>query len=217
MKRIELPEGALCELYEPWLSPDEAASVFAALHTEVPFESRTIRIFGREIAQPRLVAWVGDADAVYTYSRTRNEPLPWPPFLHALRTRVAAVAGVEVNSVLCNLYRDGQDSMGMHSDNEPELGSDPIIASLSLGATRKFCLRHRRGAARGKLDLPLSDGSLLIMRGSTQRHYRHGVPKEPNVTMPRINLTFRRVFRAREDSAELGLPPHSRPGAVQDR
>jgi len=194
MERYELSDGALCELYEGWLPEAEASTAFRALYAEVPWQERSIQIFGRQVMQPRLVAWIGDAEAVYTYSRTRHEPLPWTSTLSSLRERVAATSGVALNSVLCNLYRDGRDSMGMHSDSEPELGVDPIIASLSLGASRRFSLRHRRGLARGKLDLTLTTGSLLVMRGTTQREYRHGVPKEPRVTEPRINLTFRRVL-----------------------
>ncbi len=194
MERIELSDGGWCDLHESWLSGPQAELVFLALQREIPWQARTIQIFGREVLQPRLVAWVGDQNATYTYSRTRHEPLPWTPTLQHLRERVSEVAGIALNSVLCNLYRDGQDSMGMHSDSEPELGPEPIIASLSLGATRRFTLRHRRYPARGKLDLPLRHGSLLVMRGTTQRYFRHGVPKERTVLAPRINLTFRRVL-----------------------
>jgi alkylated DNA repair dioxygenase AlkB len=194
MERIALSDGGVCELHARWLNAREAKHAFTALMAEVSWQSRTIQIFGREVLQPRLVSWVGDAEAVYTYSRTRHEPWPWTKVLHELRTRVSQVAGIELNSVLCNLYRDGRDSMGFHSDSEPELGPDPIIASLSLGATRRFCLRHRDHPARDKLELALDDGSLLLMRGTTQRYYRHGVPKEPKILEPRINLTFRRVL-----------------------
>jgi alkylated DNA repair dioxygenase AlkB len=105
---------------------------------------------------------------------------------------VSAAADLRFNSVLCNLYRDGRDSMGMHSDGERELGQNPVIASLSLGAVRRFQLRHRRRKGAG-LDLDLPDGSLLIMRGALQHHYRHGVPKQPQINAPRINLTFRKI------------------------
>lgn len=185
MERIELSDGAYLE-YEPNWLPD-ADHVFAALMREVPWEARAIRIFGREVMQPRLVAWIGDPDAVYTYSGTRHDPLPWTPTLATLNQRLHAFA---FNSVLCNLYRNGRDSMGMHRDAEPELGPDPIVASVSLGATRRFQLRRDDE----EHELALTSGSLLIMRGTTQRYYRHGVPKEPKVDQPRINLTFRRIF-----------------------
>jgi alkylated DNA repair dioxygenase AlkB len=194
MRCIELGEGACCELQEGWLSAAEALDLHAVLSREVPWERREIEVYGRKVWQPRLVAWVGDPAAVYTYSRTRHVPLSWTESLAALRERVTETTGVPFNSVLCNLYRDGQDSMGMHSDSEPELGPEPVIASVSLGATRRFSMRHRRGGERGKLDLDLEHGSLFVMRGTTQRLYRHGVPKQPSIRDARINLTFRLVL-----------------------
>lgn len=194
MERIDLGEGAYLELHETWLH--DADGCFEALLDELPWEARTIRLFGREVLQPRLTAWVGEPEAVYTYSGTRHTPLPWTPTLATLRARLTAELGLPLNSVLCNLYRDGRDAMGMHSDDEPELGAEPVVVSLSLGATRRFLLRHRRGPERGKLDLALRHGSLLVMRGPTQRLYRHGVPREPRLSAPRINLTFRQVSPA---------------------
>lgn len=199
MRRIELDDGAYCELYPHWLSADAARASFDALLREVPFAQRAIRVFGREVLQPRLVAWVGEPDAIYRYSGTTHVPEPFGPALSALRERVGREAGERFNSVLCNLYRDGKDAMGMHSDREPELGPAPVIASLSLGAARRFQLRHRKGKARRQLDLLLEHGSLLIMRGTTQQHYRHGIPREPAVTEPRINLTFRRIVRRTDE------------------
>jgi alkylated DNA repair dioxygenase AlkB len=192
-QRIDLGPDSFCELWEGFIAAGEEAGLMAALCVELPLEARTIRVFGREVLQPRLVAWVGDREAVYTYSGTRHEPLPWTPTLAMIRDRVVEATGERFNSVLCNLYRDGKDAMGMHADAEPELGPDPVIASLSLGAARRFMIRHRRGAERGKVDLKLGGGALLVMRGQTQRHFRHGIPREPAVTQPRLNLTFRRV------------------------
>jgi alkylated DNA repair dioxygenase AlkB len=163
-----------------------------SLRAALPFAAKEIVIFGRPVMQPRLTAWIGDAGAVYRYSGTRNEPAPWPEALSELRARVSDVAGVPFNSVLCNLYRSGTDSMGMHSDSEPELGRNPVIASLSLGAVRRFQLRHRKRKGV-RLDLDLPDGSLLVMRGALQHFYRHGVPKQPSILGERINLTFRLV------------------------
>lgn len=216
MERFVLNRGAFCILHRACLTKDAAGSLLAQLMDEVPWESRAITLFGREVMQPRLVAFVGDPDAIYTYSRTRHEPAPWTPHLAALRLRVSEIAGVSFNSVLCNLYRDGRDSMGLHSDSEPELGPDPIIASLSLGATRRFSLRAKaahsaagtetdaaphadaktHGDGVAKLDLELSSGSLLVMAGTTQRFYRHAVPKQPSISAPRINLTFRSILAA---------------------
>lgn len=191
MRTIDLGDGAYLELDEAFLTPQAASALLAALGAEVAWEARAIRVFGRAVMQPRLVSYVGDPEAAYTYSGVRNEPRPWTPALAGLRARLVAACAIPFNAVLCNLYRDGRDAMGMHSDAEPELGPDPVVASLSLGATRRFVLRHRRGAAHGALDLPLAAGSLLVMRGTTQRHYRHGVPRVPGLSEPRINLTFR--------------------------
>ncbi|MEY4509116.1 MAG: hypothetical protein RLZZ450_1238 [Pseudomonadota bacterium] len=191
LTQIELGEGAYLEWLERWLEPEEAARTFGDLAHEVPWEARAIRIFGREVMQPRLVSWHGEPEAEYTYSGVLQRPLPFTPTLTRLRVALTEQLAVPFNSVLCNLYRDGRDSMGMHSDAEPELGRDPVVASLSLGAARKFTLRHRRGPAHGKLDLWLGSGSLLVMRGSTQHVYRHGVPKVSTPVGPRINLTFR--------------------------
>jgi alkylated DNA repair dioxygenase AlkB len=193
MRRIELRDGAHLELHEHWLTPHEADQALATLRTEVDFQARTIRLFGREVLQPRLVSWVGDSDAAYTYSGVRHLPLPWSPTLAALRDRLRAELGLPFNSVLCNLYRDGADSMGMHSDSEPELGHDPVVASVSLGAERKLLLRHRDGPTHEKLDLLLPHGSLLVMAGRTQHVYRHGIPKLRAPIGARINLTFRVV------------------------
>lgn len=140
---------------------------------------------------PRLEAWYGDAGASYSYSGLAHEPLPWTPELQRLRERVEVAAGTTFNSVLANLYRDGNDSNGWHADDESELGEQPVIASLSLGAARRFLLRHRASVER--VEVVLEAGSLLLMRGKTQQCWKHSVPKQRTVHAPRINLTFRRV------------------------
>ena len=179
-----------------WLAQDEADALLAALTATIPWETHRIRMFGRELASPRLSCWIGDAGAHYTYARTRFEPRAWPPALALLRTRIEAACDARFNSVLANLYRDGSDSMGWHSDDEPELGAQPVIASLSLGAERSFRLRRRlpRGVRATPADscrLRLPHGSLLRMAGDTQRRYRHAVPKDRAALSARINLTFR--------------------------
>ncbi len=194
-QRIALA-GADVTFDPSWLTPDEADALFAALAATIPWETHHIRLFGRELASPRLSCWIGDAGAQYTYSRTRFEPRTWPPALVLLRTRIEAVCAARFNSVLANLYRDGSDSMGWHSDDEPELGAQPVIASLSLGAERSFRLRRRlprgvRAAPADSCRLRLPHGSLLRMAGDTQRLYRHDVPKDRAVRSARINLTFR--------------------------
>jgi alkylated DNA repair dioxygenase AlkB len=197
-RTLRLSAGAFCELHEGFIPAGETRALFAALRSEVSFLQRPIVVFGREVMQPRLSAWIGDPDAVYRYSNVVHQPLPFGPVLLALRTRIAAFVDLPFNSVLCNLYRDGDDAMGMHSDSEPELGPEPVIASLSLGAPRKFLLRARKQHSENAraLDLTLVDGSLLVMRGTLQREFKHGVPRERGLSEPRMNLTFRRIFAA---------------------
>jgi alkylated DNA repair dioxygenase AlkB len=146
-------------------------------------------VYGKRYVQPRLTAWYGEAR--YTYSGLTLQPLPLTPLLEQLRAAVEHATGRRYNSVLLNYYRDGADSMGMHSDDEPELGAEPVIASLSYGATRTFTLRHKRSKRTVKLDL--TDGSLLLMAGKFQANWHHGIAKTAKVVGPRINLTFRFV------------------------
>jgi alkylated DNA repair dioxygenase AlkB len=188
---LTLPGADLA--FDPhWLAAREGDVLFAALHAGVPWEVHRIRLFGREVDSPRLSCWIGDPEAVYVYSGARFAPHPWPPVLRPLRERMADALGVDFNSVLANLYRDGRDAMGWHSDDEPELGLAPMIASLSLGATRRFALKPRDGGTH-RLALALPHGSLLVMRGDTQRRYRHALPRTARPVGPRINLTFRRI------------------------
>jgi len=180
------------------LSAAEADALQADLLLTVPWEAHSIMLFGRKVASPRLSCWIGDPGTGYTYSRTRFEPHPWPASLSALRTRLEQTCGARFNSVLANLYRDGNDSMGWHSDDEPELGPLPVIASLSVGALRAFRLRRKlprgtRAVPADTVQVPLSHGSLLRMAGQTQQLYRHEVPKARRITAARINLTFRWV------------------------
>jgi alkylated DNA repair dioxygenase AlkB len=177
-------------------------AVFAQLRDDTAWQQETILLWGKRIPQPRLTAWVGDADAAYTYSGLHLEPQPWPPLLTALRERVQAASGAAFNSVLLNLYRDGRDSMGLHSDDEPELGLRPVIASLSLGAEREILFRHKTRRDLKLLRLPLPSGSLLIMRGDTQRDWKHGIEKTRQPCGPRINLTFRQIRRPRLSSGQ---------------
>ena len=192
---LPLP-GASLHYRADWLPAAEADALFAALAAAIPWERHRLRLFGREIDAPRLSCWIGDPGAAYTYSRVRFEPRPWLPALAALRARLETTCGARFNSVLANLYRDGCDSMGWHSDDEPELGPEPLIASISIGGVRRFRLRARDGGAG--LSLELAHGSLLLMAGATQRLYRHDLPKTRAAVAPRINLTFRYVHGARD-------------------
>ena len=189
---LSLPHAKL--LFDPtFLLPPDAHALLAQLTAEVAWDQRSIRLYGREMPQPRLTAWYGDPAARYTYSGLAWEPRPWTPALLALRQRVETATGARFNSVLLNQYRDGRDSMGWHADDEPELGPAPAIASLSLGAARRFRLRPRAGLAHPPLSLDLPGGSLLLMRGPTQQHWQHALPKTARLVGPRLNLTFRWV------------------------
>jgi alkylated DNA repair dioxygenase AlkB len=172
-----------------WVADHER--VFAELHEAIGWEQLDITMFGRTVPTPRLTAWMGEA--AYSYSGLLNEPQPWPPTLAALRDRLGDELGVAFNSCLANLYRDGSDSMGYHSDDEPELGPRPTIASISLGARRNFALRHR--VSRQRWTWSLGEGDLLVMREEAQSDYAHAVPKTSKPIGPRMNLTFR-VFQA---------------------
>lgn len=192
-RRIELA-GAELWFAHGWLARQDADVLQAGLMSTIHWDVHRIRMFGRLVDSPRLSRWIGDPDAVYRYSGTRFAPHPWPPALPAVRDRLRDALGVAFNSVLANRYRDGGDRMGWHSDDEAELGPRPVIASLSLGATRRFALKARDGGVRVALDLP--HGSLLVMAGDTQRLYRHALPGTARPVGERINLTFRRILPA---------------------
>lgn len=189
---LPLPDGTLVLYRRPDLGPSPA-ELFTLLNDTLAWRQESITLFGRRMLQPRLLAWYGDPQAVYRYSGQRHEPLPWSAVLGELRTRVEAITGARFNSVLANLYRDHRDSMGLHADDEPELGERPVIASLSLGEERIFRLKHRQRRDLKPVRIPLTDGSLLVMAGDTQRHWKHEVPKQSRPCGPRINLTFRWV------------------------
>lgn len=192
LQRIDLA-GAELWLDHAWLPAEAADALLVALRGQVSWDIHRIRMFGREVDSPRLSCWIGDPEAVYTYSRTRFAPQPWPAALAPVRDRLRETLGEDFNSVLANRYRDGRDRMGWHSDDEPELGPRPVIASISLGATRRFALKPRGEGGRLALDLP--HGSLLVMRGDTQTRYRHALPATARPVGERINLTFRRILQ----------------------
>lgn len=172
--------------------PEKSQAIYEVLLKEVDWEEKTIKIFGREVMQPRKIAWYGDDGITYTYSNLRQVTKPWIPVLNDLRQKVEETTGRQFNSVLLNLYRSDQDSMGWHSDDEPELGEQPFIASLSFGHARIFQLKHKTRPF--KTSLLLESGSLLLMGGSTQQYWKHQLPKRRALCGPRINLTFRWVY-----------------------
>lgn len=174
----------------------EADRQFEILLRDTPWRADKITVWGKEYPQPRLTAWYGDPGADYTYSGLRMQALPWSAALDKIKSDIEAKSGARFNSVLINLYRDERDSVGWHSDDEPELGATPLIASLSLGATRTFKLKSKKGHRNKPVALDLTHGSLLLMGGDTQRHWSHAVEKERLPVGPRINLTFRTIHTA---------------------
>ena len=186
---IPLEDGELSMLTQLPLSLDNA-SVMARLIAETSWRSESITLWGKQFLQPRLTAWHGDAS--YMYSGLTMQAFPFTPLLAEIKRVVETVSGRTFNSVLLNHYRNERDSMGMHSDDEPELGPNPAIASVSFGATRTFILRHKRSKRTVKLDL--TDGSMLVMAGATQSNWSHGINKSTKSMGPRINLTFRFIW-----------------------
>ncbi len=189
---IPLIEGELL-FFESLFTPTQRAHYFLQLMETINWQEEEIQLFGKVHRVPRLVAWYGDEGASYRYAGVQHEPQKWTNTLLELKQVVREKAGVDFNSVLLNLYRNGHDKMGWHSDDEKELGKNPTIASLSFGATRRFDLRYKKDKTQ-KVQLPLTDGSLLIMRGATQHFWQHQIPAQKRVVAPRINLTFRQIL-----------------------
>ena len=190
LQRLHLPDAEV--YFAPhFFSKDESDVYFEKLKEQVNWQQESIKMFGKLLPMPRLTAWYGDKG--YTYSGLHNKPQPWLPVLLELKERIEQASGNKYNSVLLNLYRTGQDSMGWHSDDEAELGNEPAIASLSFGGERKFSFRHRTRKDLKSQSIDLTHGSLLLMQGATQHHWLHQVPKTARAMTPRINLTFRKV------------------------
>lgn len=184
-----LPGDGEAVLYPDFLGPEEADALYRTLEAGLAWRQETATLFGRRIPVPRLTAWYGDL--AYRYSGITHQPAPWPAVLAGLADRLAPFS-IRPNALLANLYRDGRDSMSWHSDDEPELGPRPAIASISLGTTRRFALRHRR--TREVVAVDLGPGSLLVMAGDCQACWHHALPKTAAAVGPRINLTFRRMI-----------------------
>jgi alkylated DNA repair dioxygenase AlkB len=191
---IELPSGGSVVFEARFLEQAAADAAMEWLGRELDWEARDIVLFGRRIPQPRLIAWCGDLP--YRYSGQTLPARAVPPQVGTLLEKVSRRSGVEFNHVLANRYRNGKDSMGFHSDDEPELGDDPTIASLSFGTARRFVMRSRRDRHEPPTAFALGHGSLLSMTGACQRGYRHAIPKQPGLDGERISLTFRKLLRA---------------------
>ena len=181
-------------LYENLFDPEESQHLLLELFNHITWQQENIKRFGQSIPLPRLTAWYGDAGKSYTYSGITMNPLIWTRPLLRIKNKIEKITKHRFNSVLLNQYRHGKDSVAWHSDDEPELGKEPIIASVSFGATRQFMLKHKSKAEKEPITLNLTSGSLLLMKGKTQECWLHQVPKTRKEVAPRINLTFRTIF-----------------------
>jgi alkylated DNA repair dioxygenase AlkB len=175
-----------------FFAKQQADIFYSQLLQSIAWEQEEIIVFGKKVMVPRQVCWYGDKQAVYSYSGVVHQPLPWNDILLEIKQRIESFSGFLFNSVLANLYRFGNDSMGWHADKEKELGRNPAIASLSFGDDRLFKLRHNKTGEMINIDL--QHGDLLLMSGALQHHWRHCIPKTRLEKKPRINLTFRKIF-----------------------
>jgi alkylated DNA repair dioxygenase AlkB len=189
--RLDLPDAEI-DWCPDFIAAEERDDLFDAVRATTAWEQASVRMYGRETPIPRLQAWYGDDGKAYAYSGIAMDPQPWTAALQEIRDRLDARLGRTFNSVLANLYRDGRDSVGWHADDEPELGAAPVIASVSLGATRTFQLRHNDDPQL-RHAIELTPGSLLVMRGPTQHRWRHQLPKTSRPVGERINLTYRTI------------------------
>src|SRR3984957_17804373 len=194
MINLLLADG-IADYYGQVLEPAEATHYLERLLRDIAWRNDEAVIFGRHIITKRKVAWYGDSDYTYAYSNIIRQALPWTEDLLGLKAMTEQLTGATYNSCLLNLYHDGEEGMAWHSDDEKELTPDGAIASLSFGAERRFLLRHKR--TKEQVEVTLATGSLLVMRGTTQTHWLHSLPKMKKVRAPRVNLTFRLITRHR--------------------
>lgn len=199
----------LDQLFEPISMPDADVSILHGIEMPLPYDQilqrlrssaeikwrqEAVSIFGKRYDQPRLVALYGDAGKQYDYSGITLRPLPWTDLLREIKRRIEDCTEATFNAVFLNLYRDHNDSMGFHSDDERELGKNPVIASLTFGATRTFLLKHKFHKELPLVKVPLEAGSVLLMKGATQHNWKHGINKQTVPCGPRVNLTFRTLL-----------------------
>lgn len=194
LESIPMPDADV-RFMRVFYSMPQSAQYMESLLEEIEWREEKIRLWGKEMMQPRLSAWYGDAGSHYAYSGIALTPLPWTATLLRIRRDIEDACGHRFNSVLLNLYRNERDSVGWHSDAEAELGERPVIASLSFGATRIFRLRHKTRKEVKPVSIELTDGSLLLMAGATQSHWQHAINKQSQPCGQRINLTFRNILR----------------------
>ncbi len=186
----DLPDADMI-LFENIFSNKESQNLHQNLIDHIQWRQDKIKIFGKLIDQPRLTAFYGDTDKEYSYSGIVMKPIDWNEDLLFIKNRVEEIAKINFTSVLLNYYRDGKDSMGWHSDDEKELGQNPVIGSVSFGESRVFQMRHK--IRKERVDIPLTNGSILLMRGATQHFWQHQIPKSSKQLQSRINLTFRNI------------------------
>ena len=189
---LPLPD-AVFEFYPNFFDKEEADMLFDKLMNETPWQQDDITIFGKKVAQPRLTCLFGNEGKPYSYSGLTMQPHAWNPTMMFIKEKVDKISEQNFSTVLANLYRNEKDSNGWHSDNEKELGRNPIIASVSFGEERKFQLKHISDN-NVKLSLNLNHGSLLVMKEGSQIHYKHQIPKAAQPKNARINLTFRTIL-----------------------
>ncbi len=191
----KLPDASI-RYYPNFLTKDIADSYFLDLLNSTPWQNDPITVFGKTYPQPRMTSLHGHTTDPYGYSGIVMQPNPMTKSLLDIETKIQTLCEEHFTTVLLNLYRTGKDSNGWHADDEPELGQNPIIASVSLGAERYFHLKHNQDKSQ-RLKFALAHGSLLLMEGSTQHHWKHQIAKTAREVGPRINLTFRKVIKAR--------------------
>lgn len=187
-----LPYDGETIYYGTVFSEDEASQLYHSLMESIPWKNDEVRVFGKHHIMNRKTAWYGDTNYSYTYSNTTKQALPWTSELLSIKSRIEKITGTSFNSCLLNLYHTGNEGMSWHSDDERELGTEPAIASVSLGAGRRFVMKHK--VTKEKVSILLQNGSLLLMKGLTQSHWLHSLPKSKKITNMRINLTFRRII-----------------------
>ncbi|MCC5638465.1 alpha-ketoglutarate-dependent dioxygenase AlkB [Nostoc sp. CHAB 5844] len=191
-ERLSIPDAEVT-FYRNFFNKQESDEFFRLLQDEIKWRQDSMYVYGKEVNLPRKTAWYGDKEHSYTFSGIHLEPEPWTPTLLQVKERVEKVARAKFNSVLLNLYRDGNDGISWHTDAEKELGKNPVIASVSFGGARRFMFRHKHNKDL-KAEVELTHGSFLLMAGTTQHFWQHQIPKTSKKVEPRINLTFRIIF-----------------------
>lgn len=192
-KFLTLPQDGEIDYLCSFYSSKKSDELFQLLKSNIQWRSDKIIMYGKLLDQPRLTAWYGDPDKIYTYSHITMHPTPWSEELLRIKRDIEAYTQTNFNSVLINLYRDGNDHVSWHSDDETELGKNPIIASLSLGETRRFHFKHKFQKDLETIGMDLTSGSLLVMKGETQSFWQHRISPSKRILRPRINLTFRKI------------------------